>query len=86
MAVVFDPAKDARNLAKHGVSLTRSADLLVFARALDPRHAERRVRAYGLLDGDVYCLTYTRRGRDLRAISLRRTHLKEYARAVENDA
>lgn len=82
MAFVFDPLTDAADLAKHRVSLSRAADLQVRARVADRRCAKLRLRAYGLLDGGIYCLAYALRGDDMRAISLRRAHAKEYRRYV----
>ncbi len=79
MDIEFDPAKDAANIAKHGVSLTRAADLEIFARMQDDRFATAlRFRAFGLIDGLPHCLAYSFRGQTLRAISLRRAHLKEF--------
>ena len=78
MAFVFDPAKDAANVAKHGISLARAAELDVEAIVADDRYSEPRFRAYGRLGRLIYCLAYTIRGEDIRVISLRRTHLEEY--------
>ena len=47
--IVFDPEKDKVNIAKHGISLGRAADLDVFARVADDRFAEPRFRAYGMI-------------------------------------
>lgn len=80
MAIEFDPAKDAANIAKHGVSLARAADLEVLSRVDDNRFGEPRFRAYGLIDGAAYCLAYTIRGANVRAISLRRAHQEEMDR------
>lgn len=84
MEIEFDPAKDAANIAKHGVSL--AADLHFDMRAVvrDQRRAygEDRFNAFGLINGGTYCLTFTRRDGRFRAISLRRTHLKEDRRHV----
>jgi uncharacterized DUF497 family protein len=57
----FDPAKDAINLSKHGVSLARWIDLEIFAIARDDRfdYGEVRYRAYGLIDGAAHCLVFT---------------------------
>jgi uncharacterized DUF497 family protein len=77
MAIEFDAAKDEANIAKHGVSLSRAADLEILARVTDDRFAEPRYRAYGLIDGKAYCLAYTIRGGNVRAISLRRAHQVE---------
>jgi uncharacterized protein len=78
----FDPAKDARNLAKHGVSLSRWVDLDIKKIIVDDRrdYGEVRYRAYGYIDGVAYCLAFaSRRGR-VRLISLRRAHTKEMRR------
>lgn len=84
MTIQFDSAKDEANVAKHGVSLARAADLVVLAVVEDVRrdYGEARKRAFGLIDGVHYCLAYTVREGQVRAISLRRAHLKEIRRHV----
>ena len=82
MSIAFDPAKEAANTAKHGISLARAAELDLLARIADPRFEEPRYKAFGLLDGEAYCLAYTIRDGGIRAISLRRAHLKEFRRHV----
>ena len=84
MAIVFDPAKDEANRAKHGLSLSRAVDFDFAAFASDRRrdYREVRVRAFGLLDGQPACLVFMARGDDVRVISLRRAHWKEYRRYV----
>ena len=83
MALVFDPDKDAANIAKHGVSLARAADLEDAVIEVDTRFTrEPRFRAYGSIDGLSYCLAFTLRDDHVRAISPRRTHLKEHRRHV----
>lgn len=83
MATTFDPAKDAENQAKHGLSLADfagfDADPLVL---VDDRfeYGETRFRAFGRIDGKGHCLVYTLRGGDLRLISFRRAHEKEMRR------
>jgi uncharacterized DUF497 family protein len=59
--VDFDPAKEAINLAKHGVSLARWVDLDMKKTVIDDRrdYGEIRYRAYGFIDGIAYCLTFT---------------------------
>jgi uncharacterized DUF497 family protein len=81
--IEFDPAKDGVNIAKHGVSLLRAGDMEVLARLVDVRFEERRLRAYGLIDGAMFCLAYTLCSGRLRAVSFRRTHWKEYRRYVQ---
>lgn len=79
MDIEFDPAKDAANIEKHGMSLRRAAELDIYAvveksRAQD---GERRFRLYGLIDGAAYCAVVTWRDSIVRAISLRRANRME---------
>lgn len=87
MPIEFDPAKDEANIAKHGVSLARAAELEILAFIEDQRTAygETRYRAWGLIDRAAYCLAFTRRGDNIRAISLRRAHKKEMDRYVSQN-
>jgi uncharacterized protein len=80
----FDPAKEAINLSKHGVSLARWVDLDILAIMRDDRfnYGEPRFRAYGLLDGQPHCLVFTVHNDEYRPISLRRAHAKELKRNV----
>ncbi len=82
MQIEFDPDKDAANIAKHGVSLARAADLEVLAYVEDRRFAEPRFRLYGEIDGEAYCLAGTDRDGVIRVIGLRRAHAKEMRRHV----
>ena len=76
----FDPEKDKKNLAKHGISLVRAADLDLDQALVreDTRfdYGERRWIAIGPIDGALYVLVFTRRPQ-LRAISLRPANEKE---------
>jgi uncharacterized DUF497 family protein len=82
--IEFDPVKDAANVAKHGVSLAAAVDFDVRVVVRDDRHTydEDRFNAFGLLYGRTFCLTFTVREGRVRAISLRRTRIKEYRRYV----
>jgi uncharacterized DUF497 family protein len=80
--IEFDPAKDAANIAKHGLSLAKASEMEVLARVEDRRFAERRMRAFGMIEGKMYCLAYVIRNGRVRAISLRRSREKEYRRYV----
>ncbi len=84
MSIEFDPEKDAANIAKHGVSLARTTDFDPEVTVVDDRfeYGETRYRAFGLLDGVPHCLVFTTTDRTVRAISLRRAHVKEYRRYV----
>ncbi len=80
MNIEFDPTKDATNIARHGVSLAKGAELEVLAYVADDRFNEPRFRLYGVIDGVAYCLAGTDRGGVIRVISLRRAHAKEMKR------
>ncbi len=82
MQIEFDPAKDAANIAKHGVSLARAADLDLLAYVADDRFAEPRFRLYGLIEGVAHCVAGTDRDGIVRVVSLRRAHAKEMRRYV----
>lgn len=79
IAVQFDPAKDAANVEKHGVSLARTAelDILAVVENSRPEDGERRFRLYGLIDGEAHCAVVTWRESALRAISLRQASRAE---------
>jgi hypothetical protein len=83
----FDPAKDAANVAKHGISLARWVDMeirtIVEAEPFD--YGDPRYRAYGAIDGVAYCMVFTVRNEQYRPISLRRAHAKEVRRYVSKD-
>jgi len=85
MNIEFDVDKDARNIAKHGISLARAADIEIEAFLEDDRaeYGETRYRAWGKIDGAYYCLAFTHRAGKVRAISLRRAHAKEIKQYVK---
>jgi len=82
MDIEFDDAKDAANIAKHGVSLARAVDLeiLKFVENSREEDGERRFRLYGRLDGVAHCCVVTLRGAVVRAISLRKANRTERKR------
>ena len=80
----FDPSKDVLNRAKHGVSLAAAAgfvdsELRIVA---DERfdYGERRLVAYGKLEGRLHVLVFTRRAGIARVISLRKANAREVKR------
>lgn len=83
MQIEFDPAKDASNRAKHGLSL---ADFSGFDEEpvvrVDDRqdYGETRLRAFGRVDGEPRCLVFTMRGNAMRLISFRVVRGKEMRR------
>jgi uncharacterized DUF497 family protein len=88
MRTEFDPAKDAANQAKHGVSLSMAGELdwkaaLVW---IDERieYSETRMIALAPKTGILYCVAFVDRGEVRRIISLRRANRREVKHYVEN--
>ena len=86
--IEFDPQKDARNIATHGISLAAAEMLLsgFIVEKIDDRfdYGEVRVIATGEIGGRVFVCVYTRRGDAYRPISLRPAKKRErdaYAQA-----
>lgn len=83
MDITFDPAKDASNIAKHGLSL---ADFAGFdadpAVITDERfdYGETRYVAFGRIVGVGHCIVFTLPDDGVRLISFRRAHEKEMRR------
>ena len=80
----FDPAKDAINRSKHGVSLSEATRLdwdRVLAK-LDTRtdYGEPRQIGYGPIGRRLYCVVFVDRGDTLRIISLRKANNREIDR------
>ena len=87
MDILFDPAKDAANLAKHGLSLADAAQLewdTLWARPDQRRdYGERRTVGFVYLGLRLCCVVYTERGEVRRIISLRKANAREVARYAE---
>jgi uncharacterized DUF497 family protein len=81
MAITFDAAKNAKNIAERGLSFERVADLdwLTAMITEDTRrdYGETRLLVLARLDGRLHMAVVTPRGRDLRVISLRKANLRE---------
>ena len=83
MDIEFDPAKDAANIVKHGLSL---ADFAGFDDApiirIDGRqeYGEVRYRAWGRIGERGFCQVFTAVPGGMRIISFRRAHEKEMKR------
>jgi len=81
LTIEYDPAKDAVNRKKHGVSLG-DAELLDW-KTLKSFHDDRRIYGetrqvgYAYLDKRLHAVVYTYRGMALRIISLRKANKKE---------
>ena len=84
MDIEFDPAKDAVNIAKHGLSLADAAEFEIEAAVVtvDDRfdYGEVRLRAFGRVDGQGRCLVFAWSASNIRVISYRRAHEKEMRR------
>ena len=88
MRIEFDPAKDAVNQAKHGVSLALAAELdweaaLVW---IDDRleYGELRVIALAPKAKILYYVAFVDRGEARRIISLRRANRREVTHYVQS--
>ncbi|MBW8877031.1 MAG: BrnT family toxin [Acidobacteria bacterium] len=88
MLIEFDPAKDAANVARHGVSLVLAGQLdwdaaLVW---VDDRFAYDEVRMIALAPAadTLYYVAFVDRGEVRRIISLRRAERREVKHYVEN--
>lgn len=88
MRVEFDPAKDAVNQAKHGLSLSLAEELdwdaaLVW---VDDRYeyGELRMIALAPKTETLYYVAFVERGEARRIVSLRRANRREVKRYVES--
>lgn len=84
MKIEFDPAKDAINRAKHGISLSEAEKIdwdTVIAKADSRRnYGEPRQIGYGLLDRRLHCVVFVNHGPVFRVISLRKANRREVTR------
>jgi uncharacterized protein len=81
---VFDPAKDAANIAKHGLSLAEAVEFEMnrarVSRDTRRNYGEARFVAVGPLRRRLCVLIFTVRDGAVRVISLRRANAREVAR------
>lgn len=77
--IEFDDSKDATNIRKHGISLSRFADMTGRVVAPDPTHSRREPRwfVFERIDRLVWAAVVTYRGARIRVISLRPASRKE---------
>jgi uncharacterized protein len=77
----WDEAKNASNLAKHGISFKEAAAIFegpAFTLADEGSSDEVRERSYGLINGiTVICVIHTERGEATRIISARKATRNE---------
>ena len=87
MKIAFDPAKDAANFAKHGVSLALAKDIEWESAVIwpDTRHdyGEARQACIGYVGDRLFHVVFTYRGTSCRIISLRKANQREIRRYAE---
>ena len=79
MDIEFDPAKDATNQTKHGVSLAFGERLYddsqrVVIKTVRTEDGEERRKVIGLVDGKLWIAVHVLRGETTRMISVRRAN------------
>jgi uncharacterized DUF497 family protein len=84
MMMTFDTDKDARNIAKHGVSLALAAQIEweALSATTDTRHEYGEVRVIGFapIGSRLFCVVFTDRPAERRIISLRKANVREVRR------
>ncbi len=79
MDIEFDPAKDAINIVKHGVSLAFGAriwadEAVIVIPTIRIHDGERRFRAIGVIEERLWTAVHVHRGSRIRMISVRRSN------------
>ncbi len=81
MKIDFDPAKDAKNIAKHGVSLAVAESLewnhILATEDTRERYGDVRMVGFAPIGRTVYCVVFTEEDDVYRIISLRKALPKE---------
>jgi uncharacterized DUF497 family protein len=89
MEIVFDPAKDALNRAKHGISLAEASRLdwetALFWADTRQNYGEERQAALAVLEDRVYFVVFVERADGRRIISLRKANVREVRYYAAND-
>jgi len=78
----WDAAKEAANIAKHGISFAEATAVFTDAHAVDldvsrATDGEVRRKVIGMIDGRLFAVVYTLRAAALRLISARATNRSE---------
>jgi hypothetical protein len=88
MAIIFEwnERKRLTNVAKHGIDFIDAKEIWAgdVLEAPSPRHEEARFIAYGVVEGRIIAVVFTRDGETLRLISARRA--RNYEREAYKDA
>ena len=81
MEIAFDPAKDAANIADHGLSLATADELewewLLAKEDIREEYGEQRMVGFAPIGRTVYCVVFTEEDDVYRIISLRKALPKE---------
>lgn len=81
MEITFDFTKDAINVRKHGISLSRVKDFdfdaALYSSDDSEDYGENRLIALGFIEARLYFLIFAQRGESIRAISLRKADKHE---------
>lgn len=92
MAIIYDPKKNEKNIAKRGLSFDRVADFdfATAVRSIDARkeYGEVRIVEVGYLDQRLHVLCYVQIDADIRVISFRKANdreVRKYAKAQTAD-
>lgn len=89
MQIEFDPAKDAANITKHGVSLALASDLEWDSAQVwvdgRKKYGEERQSALALIGNRLYFVAFVDRGEARRAISLRKANIREVNHYATHD-
>lgn len=88
MKITFDPAKDATNLVKHGISLADAAyiDWESLWATTDTRqdYGEVRMIGFAFIETRLHNVVFTDRVNERRIISLRKANKREVQHYVTN--
>lgn len=82
MLIEFDTAKDAANLAKHGISLAFGARIFddpdhIFTPTIREGDEEDRFKLIGMVDGKLHTAIHVWRAAAVRFLSVRRSNASE---------
>jgi hypothetical protein len=82
--ISFDPAKNAHNIAVHGISLARAMDFewhdAIIIHDIRRDYGELRFLALGRIESRLHVLVYTPREERVHVISLRKANKREVRR------
>jgi uncharacterized DUF497 family protein len=89
MAIIFDPAKSAKNVTERGLSFELVAELdwdrAIIDEDMRKDFGDLRLLILAPPNGRLHALVATPRGRDLRVISFRKANKKEIRKYGKSD-